>query len=703
MKKRLLLTLVLAVVLCTLFAFAVNAEEYTTVDNLGDPSWYTGNYQLMTDKTSKVVLDNGDGTYTAYPAYYILKYSITVKDGAISEAYINGFDYSFVNGKTGKSYELGAIYKIELPNGLTTINSGIFGLNIKEPNVTEVVLPDSMTTVGAHAFRGTTKLKKVIISKNLTKIDSYAFYQAKGLEEVIFASNSEIELTIKDNAFGSCSALKELDLSKSRAISLGSNSISECENLEKLTLPECLETVGYCAIYKNPKMKLASDFLPVNLKTVGQHFLSGCKNINDVIYFPKGFEGFTGTYNFSSDKAFPSALTIVFLGRLEGKLPLEMVHTSNRDFTVILTKNTYADLKGKFLTAGSDGTFCYVGVTADTNDTNYFNKEGVLEIILGNSKDATSKYKTDENGNTLYYVSNNSARIYLCGGDKVELLRNVRTTVAENAYANYLTTPFTFDRQGHMDAGVHYDLVEVLSLPNCGVDGVTKNTCVLCDRVANDVAPATGNHTLYEVSACADKCEVCLKYVQKTTQIHAYLESLVYADYTKKGTKTVSCENLGCSYCVVEDGVAELFIWKGFAVSEFADKNGCYSVTQGFYVNMEAIKAYAPFSDDFAFGVVASVGKTNPISVVDGAVVADNNVIFAPISKNSNGELSVVHNYFDIKVTGIDAGNLDTKIAFNGYVVDGGKIFYLHNDATSETSVGNSYNEVYAILNPTVA
>ena len=194
-----------------------------------------------------------------------------------------------------------------------------------------------------------------------------------------------------------------------------------------------------------------------------------------------------------------------------------------------------------------------------------------------------------------------------------------------------------------------------------------------------------------------------MKYVQKSTQIHAYLESLVYADYTKKGTKTVSCENLGCSYCVVDDSVAELFIWMGFAVSEFADKNGCYSVTQGFYVNMEAIKAYAPFSDDFAFGVVASVGKANPISVVEGEVVADSNVIFAPISKNLNGELSVVHNYFDIKVTGIDAGNLDTKIAFNGYVVDGGKIFYLHNDATSETSVGNSYNEVYAILNPTVA
>ena len=117
--KKLLIIMLLALTMCIFLALAVSAVEYDTVDTLGDPDWYTGNYQLMTDKTSKVVLDNGDGTYTAYPAYYVLKYNISVKDGAISEAYINGFDYSFINEKTGKSYAAGSIYRAEMPNGLT--------------------------------------------------------------------------------------------------------------------------------------------------------------------------------------------------------------------------------------------------------------------------------------------------------------------------------------------------------------------------------------------------------------------------------------------------------------------------------------------------------------------------------------------------------------------------------------------------------
>ena len=165
-------------------------------------------------------------------------------------------------------------------------------------------------------------------------------------------------------------------------------------------------------------------------------------------------------------------------------------------------------------------------------------------------------------------------------------------------------------------------------------------------------------------------------------------------DYFKNIVFMDTCTICNCAYVDESLTINPLFTWKGFSVSEQADANGCYSVTQGFYVDMEAIKAYAAIKTDFAFGVVASVGKENPISIVDGEVVADSNVIFAPISKNANGELSVVHNYFDIKVTGIDENNLSTQIAFNGYVVDGGEIFYLHAGETSETAVGSSYNEV---------
>ena len=442
MKKRILLMAIFVIALSLLAVFSASAEEYPLVDDLGTPSWYTGNYELMTDKTSKVVLSNGDGTYTAYPAYYILKYSITVSNGEVTKAYINNIDYSFVNEKDSKNYGLGAIYKIELPNGLTTVESGIFGLNIKEPNVVEVIMSDSITTIGAHAFRGTTKLKKVVLSKNLTAISSYGFYQARGLEEVIFTPGSNEYLDVsKENIFDGCSALKELDLSTRKIRALGSRFLADCTVLGKVTLPESLEDVGYCAIYNCPQLYLASSFLPTSLKTAGFHFLSGCSNINSVLYFPEGFEGFTATYNFSSDKKYPAEITLVFLGRMEGKVPFEMVHTSGRKFNLVFTQNTFADLTGKLVQASTDGTLTFIAVTAATDDKNYIEKAGTLEIVLGNPKDATSN-KTDAEGNKIYNINSNCASIYFCGGDNVEVCYNVRTNAVEGSHGNYLTTAY---------------------------------------------------------------------------------------------------------------------------------------------------------------------------------------------------------------------------------------------------------------------
>ncbi len=591
--KKLLITMLLALTMCVLLAFAVSAEEYEFVDNLGTPSWYTGNYELMKDTTSKVVLSNGDGTYTAYPAYYVLKYYITVKDGAISEAYINGFDYSFVNEKTGRGYGSGAIYKIELPYGLTTIKDNYFGFYPKEANVVELVMSDSITSVAAHAFRNdksSTKLhlKKVVFSKNLTSVGAYAFLKVNTLETVEIPAGTDAELDFSGTQiFMGCSSLKSLDLSKRNIKVLGGNFLEECTSLEKLTLPDSLEEIGSCSIYKCPKLYLASDFLPENLKKVGFHFLSGCSSVNKVIFFPEGFEAFTSNYNISSDKAVAPDLTFVFLGRMEGTMDFQQAKPQGRKITFIFTKNTYSDLSGKFLTAYQDGdTLAFIGKTADANDTNYIEKTGTLTLNLSGATTTNKSYGTDAGGNTLYAVSNDSYRLYFCGGDSVEFCRNVRTNAATGSDVNYFTTPFAFNKQAHMDAGVHYDLIEVLSTANCGIDGVSENTCVLCSRVAKDVIPATGNHIAYEISPCADKCEVCLLYVQKATQAHVYFEYFTYDDgYMCKGAYGEKCENEGCSYVTVEvkDELIKDF---GYSIPEF---EGVRGINYGYAANKNVL------------------------------------------------------------------------------------------------------------------
>ena len=655
--KKLIVTMLLALSLCVFLAFAVSAEEYNTVDNLGDPDWYTGNYQLMKDKTSKVVLSNGDGTYTAYPAYYILKYSITVKDGAITEAYINGFDYSFVKGKTGKSYGSGAIYKIELPNGLTTITSSYFGHNPKEPNVVEIIMPDSIKSIGAHAFRDTTNLKRVVLSKNLTKISTYAFYCAKGLEEVVFTPGSDEYLDVSEsNIFCGCSSLKEVDLSTRKIKVLGSSFLSECTNLGKVTLPDCLEEIGYCSLYKCPNLYLASDFLPTSLKKVGFQFLSGCTNSNDVLYFPEGFtggeDGFTSTYIMATERYKTPNTTLVFLGKITGTINLEQFHASSGcKLTLVFTKNTFSDINGTVVTGVKDGnTLAFVGKTANADDTDYNTQNGTLTIKLGNAGESNSKFKADENQNTLYYVNSKSYTVYFCGGEDVEVSYGVRSNVPNSQWGKHFTTPFEFDRQAHMDAGVHYDLVEVLSLANCGIDGVTEHTCVLCERVIEDRIPATGDHHTYEVSPCADKCEVCELYVQKAIQSHNIYEYFTYANgFTVAGACGSQCANEGCSN-KTEKEMSALVVDLGFSVPESGNFRG---INYGYKVNKDAVSEYE---------------RINGCKISVGALIASGENINND-EKVINQTFAVILDMVDFVINYGETSNYDDKdVVFAGFV-----------------------------------
>lgn len=609
MKKRIFITLILCIIACFIFAFSVNASEYPLVDDLGDPTWYTGNYELITDKESQVVLSNGDGTYTAYPAYYVLKYSITVSNGAVKEAYVNGFDYSFVNEKTGKNYDLGAIYSIELPNGLTTIVSGMFGHKPKEPNVTEIIMPDSMTSVGSHALREIKNLKRIVLSPNLTKIGAYAFYKCTGLEEFVLPAGSDAELNVsEENIFCGCTSLKEADLSTRNIKTLGSSFLSECTSLGKVTLPDSLESIGYCSLYKCPNLYLASDFLPSSLKSVGFQFLSGCTKSNSVLYFPEGFESFEATYCLATERYATPDTTLVFLGEMSGIINLEQFHASSgRKLTLVFTQNEFSDLNGKIVQADKNGAFAYIGKTADTSDTDYWTQQGILTINLGNASESGSKYKVDENGNTLYYINNNSYVIYFCGGEEVEVCYGVRSNVVNSEWGKHFTTPFTFDKDAHMSAGKHFDLTEVKSEVNCGYDGVTLCTCVVCKRVDEARVPATNDHSLIDVSPCADKCTVCLRYIDKAVQSHVNVEYFSYENgFTCFGAYGSKCTNEGCSSKSTREMEA-MIEDLGFSVPE----GGAYKgINYGFKINGDMICEYERVNGcEIQLGVLVAAGK----------------------------------------------------------------------------------------------
>ncbi|MCM1115189.1 MAG: leucine-rich repeat protein [Clostridium sp.] len=98
------------------------------------------------------------------------------------------------------------IEKIEIGSGITTIGR----LNFYNCTaLTEVVLPDTLTTIGAGLvqygpFRGCSALKSIKLPEGLTTIDAYAFQDCTALESIKFPNSLT---TLGSFAFTGCTSL----------------------------------------------------------------------------------------------------------------------------------------------------------------------------------------------------------------------------------------------------------------------------------------------------------------------------------------------------------------------------------------------------------------------------------------------------------------------------------------------------------------
>ena len=85
------------------------------------------------------------------------------------------------------------------------IKNGILKKYTEEPAITDIVVPDNVTSIEDNAFRDCTSLRSVIIPDSVTKIGNYAFAGCTALSDVKI-SNADIV----GNAFWGDTALKKL-------------------------------------------------------------------------------------------------------------------------------------------------------------------------------------------------------------------------------------------------------------------------------------------------------------------------------------------------------------------------------------------------------------------------------------------------------------------------------------------------------------
>ena len=130
------------------------------------------------------------------------------------------------------------------------------------------------------------------------------------------------------------------------------------------------------------------------------------------------------------------------------------------------------------------------------------------------------------------------------------------------------------------------------------------------------------------------------------------------------------CTNDGCSFSGIDESktIPAMFEYKGYSCSEFADKNGCFAMTQGYKINKASVELYKEATKgDFIFGVLATGNSASTAFVPD---LTASNVI---VHEFKNLE----HEHFEIKVTGLTTDYFAKRIVFCAYVIDNGKTLFL--------------------------
>ncbi len=119
---------------------------------------------------------------------------------------------SYTGGSSTKQYYSSsdyATYYIPMSLKKVTITGGniLYGAFNNCSNLTEIVIPDSVTSIGSYAFCGCCSLTEIVIPDSVTSIGSYAFGGCSSLTEIVIPDNVT---SIGWYAFTGCSSLTEI-------------------------------------------------------------------------------------------------------------------------------------------------------------------------------------------------------------------------------------------------------------------------------------------------------------------------------------------------------------------------------------------------------------------------------------------------------------------------------------------------------------
>ena len=140
-----------------------------------------------------------------------------------------------------------------------------------------ITMPSSVTTIREGAFYGCTGLKNVALNSGLQKINGNAFYNCKSLTEITIP-NTVTE--ISGGAFWQCTALKSITFEQGiNLTALSDRLFYMCKALESITIPASVKTIGNETFEFNDALATVIFESNNTLTSIGAQAFHECKSL----------------------------------------------------------------------------------------------------------------------------------------------------------------------------------------------------------------------------------------------------------------------------------------------------------------------------------------------------------------------------------------------------------------------------------------
>lgn len=166
------------------------------------------------------------------------------------------------------------VSELVIPESITEIKDNTF----RGSSVTQVTIPNSVTSIGSYAFVGCSGLTSITIPNSVTSIGDYAFSGCLEMTELRIEDSTD-QLTFGLSVFGNC-PLSTVYLGRNFTYTSDSPFDGKY-SIHQLTIGNSVTSIGDYAFYKCSGLSFIS--IPNSVTSIGSYAFAGCSGLTELL------------------------------------------------------------------------------------------------------------------------------------------------------------------------------------------------------------------------------------------------------------------------------------------------------------------------------------------------------------------------------------------------------------------------------------